>query len=189
MTFDPTLLPADLPRPTDDGAADHLLGSSVPAVPLPATDGKLIDLQSASAGCRLVVFAYPRTGRPGEDSLVADWDDIPGARGCTPEASGFRDLHEQMRAAGADVVGLSTQDTAYQQEVVQRLGLAYELLSDELLVLARAMALPTMHAAGQDLLRRLTMVVRDGVVEHVWYPVFPPDTHAAEVLAWLGQPA
>ncbi len=188
MTFDPTVLPAGLPRPVDDGGADHLPGSAVPAVALPATGGGVVDLRSASSGRRLVVFAYPRTGRPGEDSLVDDWDEIPGARGCTPQACSFRDVHAELRAAGADVVGLSTQETGYQQEAVQRLGLTYPLLSDDKLALTRALDLPTMEVAGHELLRRLTMVVRDGVVERVWYPVFPPDTHAADVLGWLREP-
>ncbi len=185
MPFDPTVLPVDLPRPVDDGAADHLPGLALPSVPLPATNGDMVDLRSAAPGRRLVVFAYPRTGRPGEDSLVADWDAIPGARGCTPEASGFRDQYGDFAAAGAEVVGLSTQDSGYQQEAVQRLGLPFPLLSDDQLLLTRALRLPTIEVAGFDLLRRLTMVVGDGVVEHVFYPVFPPDTHAAEVLAWL----
>ena len=190
MAHDPTVLPADLPRPVDDGLADHLRdGFPVPSVPLPSTGGGMVDLAAASEGRRVVVFAYPRTGRPGEPELTPDWDTIPGARGCTPEACSFRDLHAEMSAAGADVYGLSTQDTAYQREAVQRLHLPYPLLSDSRLELARAMRLPTLAVAGHELLRRLTMVVRDGLVEHVWYPVFPPHTHAADVLAWLREHA
>jgi peroxiredoxin len=184
MTHDPTALPADLPVPEDDGAADHLSGASVPSVPLVATGGGTVDLAERSRRGTVVVFAYPRTGRPGVET-PAGWDDIPGARGCTPEACSFRDHHAELAAAGAHVVGLSTQDPEYQQEVTTRLGLPYPLLSDHELALTRALQLPTFEAAGQVLLRRLTLVVRDGVVEHLWYPVFPPDSHAQEVLSWL----
>lgn len=186
MSFDPNVLPPDLPRPVDDGAADHLTGAAVPVgIALPSTTGGTVDLVSASSGRRLVVFAYPRTGRPGEDSLTPDWDAIPGARGCTPEVCSVRDLHAEFEAARAGTVGLSTQDTDYQREAAERLSLPYPLLSDERLELTRALELPTFTVAGYELLRRLTMVVRDGVIERVWYPVFPPDAHAAEVLAWL----
>ena len=181
--YDPTRLPEDLPSPVDDGAADHLLGRRVPALTLPATSGEPLDL-SALTG-RTVVYAYPRTGRPGEAPLVEDWDEIPGARGCTPESCAFRDHHAELREAGADVVGLSTQDPDYQREAATRLHLPYPLLSDADLALTRALDLPTFEAAGQVLLRRLTLLVRDGVVEHVWYPVFPPDSHPQEVLSWL----
>jgi len=136
-------------------------------------------------GIRTVVYAYPRTGRPGEPPLTDDWDSIPGARGCTPEACGFRDHHAELEAAGADVFGISTQDTVYQQEVVARLRLPFAMLSDQGLELTRAMRLPSFTAAGQTLLRRLTLVIRGGRVEHLWYPVFPPDRHAEEVLDWL----
>jgi peroxiredoxin len=182
--LDPMTLPANLPVPVDDGAADHLRNSRVPDVALPATDGRQISLALIDRG-RVVVYAYPRTGRPGESPLVDDWDLIPGARGCTPETCGFRDHHAEMRAAGAEVFGLSTQDTAYQQELVERLHLPFAILSDAELRLTRAWRLPTFEAAGQTLLRRLTIVIRDGRVEHVWYPVFPPDRHAEEVLDWL----
>jgi peroxiredoxin len=182
--FDPMVLPANLPVPEDDGAADHLFGSAVPDVVLQATDGRLLSL-AGIRGHRVVVYAYPRTGRPGEAPLVDDWDLIPGARGCTPETCGFRDHHAELAAAGAEVLGLSTQDTEYQRELVDRLHLPFPILSDASLALTRAWGLPTFEAAGQTLLRRLTLVIRDGRVEHVWYPVFPPDRHAAEVLRWL----
>ena len=181
---DPMTLPADLPRPVDDGGADHLQNSLVPDVPLPATDGRTVSLARVDSG-RVVVYAYPRTGVPGEAPLVEDWDLIPGARGCTPETCAFRDHHAEIRAAGAEVFGLSTQDTAYQQELVERLHLPFAILSDAQLRLTKAWRLPVFEAAGQTLLRRLTMVIRNGRVEHVWYPVFPPDRHADEVLAWL----
>lgn len=177
-------IPADLPIPTDDGAADHLRGSAAPDIPLPATDGRRISLATVDAR-RVVVYVYPRTGRPGEAPLVDDWDLIPGARGCTPETCGFRDHHADMRDAGAEVFGLSTQDTAYQRELVERLQLPFPILSDAALELARTWRLPTFEAGGQTLLKRLTLVLRGGKVEHLWYPVFPPDRHAAEVLEWL----
>jgi peroxiredoxin len=178
MTF-----PAGLPEPEDDGAADHLPGMSYPELALPSTDGTEVGL--AALPGRTVVYAYPWTGRPGEPALVDDWDLIPGARGCTPEACGFRDHHAELAAAGPEVVGLSTQSTAYQREVVERLGLPFPLLSDSRLRLTRALGLPTFEAADHTLLKRLTLMVRDGAIERVWYPVFPPDRHAAEVLAWL----
>lgn len=134
---------------------------------------------------RLIAYAYPRTGVPGQPMVVPDWDQIPGARGCTPESCGFRDHAADLRAAGAAVVGLSTQDSAYQREVVDRLGLPFPLLSDAEFRLTDALRLPTFTAAGLRLLRRLTLVIRGGQVEHVFYPVFPPDTHAQQVLAWV----
>jgi peroxiredoxin len=178
------VLPANLPAPVDDGAADHLLGSIVPNVMLEATDGGTVSLARLGAG-RTVLYAYPRTGRPGEPSLVADWDLIPGARGCTPETCAFRDHYEELRAAGAELFGLSTQSTEYQRELVDRLHLPFPILSDADLQLTKAWRLPTMEVAGQTLLRRFTLVIRDGRVEHLWYPVFPPDRHAEEVLSWL----
>jgi peroxiredoxin len=178
-------LPSDLPAPVDDGAAAHLLGSALPALSLAATDGRLIRLDQVPRPA--VVYAYPRTGRPGEPPLVEDWDMIPGARGCTPESCGFRDHHAELAALGFDVYGLSTQTTDYQREAVQRLQLPFSLLSDADLALTHACRLPSMEVAGQALLRRQTWLVRDGHIAHLWYPVFPPDTHAAEVLGWLGR--
>ena len=131
-----------------------------------------------------MLYVYPRTGAPGEP-VSAEWDAIPGARGCTPEACAFRDHHAELLDAGAEVFGLSTQDTPYQREAAERLRLPFPLLSDAGLELTRALRLPTFQAGGETLLRRLTLVLRDGAVEHVFYPVFPPDAHAAEVLAWL----
>jgi peroxiredoxin len=181
---DPTILPADLPAPVDDGAAGHLPGLPVPDVALTSTDGGEVRLTESSAE-RSVVYAYPRTGRPGVPSLTPDWDLIPGARGCTPESCAFRDHHAELAALGAEVFGLSTQDSEDQREVVERLHLPFPLLSDADLRLARALRLPTFEVTGHTLLKRLTFVVRGGRIEHVWYPVFPPDTHAAEVVAWL----
>ncbi len=172
-----------IPAPMDDGAAGHLPGSRVPSVPLPATDGGAVDL-SALPG-RAVVYAYPRTG-PADGANPEGWDAIPGARGCTPQSCAFRDHFAELKALGVShLFGLSTQDTAYQREAAERLRLPFPLLSDERLDLARAMRLPTFEAAGMTLLKRLTLVLRDGAVEHVFYPVFPPDRSAADVIAWL----
>ncbi len=183
-THDPTQLPPDLPVPIDDGAADHLVGMRIPDLRLPSTDGD--DVQLASLPGRTVVYAYPRTGRPGEPPLTDDWDLIPGARGCTPEACAFRDHHAELLAGGATAVfGLSTQVIAYQRELVERLHLPFGVLTDAENRLTDALALPTFTAAGQRFLRRLTLVIRDGTIEHVFYPVFPPDGHAVEVLRWL----
>jgi peroxiredoxin len=183
----PDLLAVDwskIPAPVDDGTASHLAGMPLPDVPLPTTDERTISL--ARLAGRVVVFAYPRTGRPGEISPVSDWDTIPGARGCTPQSCAFRDLSSDLAAAGANqIFGLSTQDTAYQREVVDRLHLPFPLLSDADLALASAARLPTMTVAGMTLLKRLAMVVDDGVIAAVFYPVFPPDRNAADVLAWL----
>jgi peroxiredoxin len=178
-----TQLPPDLPVPVDDGAAAHLNGTRIPHVPLEATDGSTVDL--AGIPGTVVVFAYPRTGRPGEPSLVDDWDQIPGARGCTPHTSGYRDLYPEFSALGARVFGLSTQDSDYQREMVERVGVPFQVLSDRDLALTRALNLPTMEVAGQTLLKRIAWIACDGVIVRTFYPVFPPDANAAEVLATL----
>jgi peroxiredoxin len=183
---DPNVLPPNLPAPEDDGACDHLWDMPLPPFELAATDGSRVRLDRLPG--RVVVYAYPRTGVPGEDPLVPDWDEIPGARGCTPESCGFRDHFRDLRAAGASLVfGLSTQDTAYQREVAERLHLPFALLSDADLEMTKALRLPTFDAAGQTLMKRFTLVVSDARIEHVFYPVFPPDRHAEEVLGWLRQ--
>jgi peroxiredoxin len=157
---------------------------ALPPVGLAATDGSVVRLDRAPR--RTIVFAYPRTGVPGEDPLVPEWDAIPGARGCTPESCGFRDNFAALSAAGAAAIfGLSTQDSVYQGEAAERLRLPYLLLSDADLELTKALSLPTFDAAGQTLMKRFTLVISDGVIEHVFYPVFPPDAHAEEVLSWL----
>lgn len=175
-------LPGDLPAPEDDGASDHLPGMRLPSVPLGATDGRTVDISTAPG--RTVVYCYPRTGRP-DEPLPTGWNEIPGARGCTPQSCAFRDHHAELRALGATVFGLSTQDTAYQQEVVERLRLPFPLLSDADFAFTRALRLPTFEVDDLVLLRRLTMIVRDGVIEHRFYPVFPPDRNAADVIRWL----
>ncbi|HKW06986.1 MAG TPA: peroxiredoxin [Candidatus Dormibacteraeota bacterium] len=176
-------LPDDLPVPVDDGEADHLRGLRMPHVVLPSTGGRDVDVGELGAG-RTVLYLYPRTGRP-ERGVPAGWDSIPGARGCTPESCGFRDHFAELRALGAGVFGVSTQDTDYQREAVERLKLPFELLSDSRLELARGLRLPTFEFEGETLLKRMTFIVRDGIVEHVFYPVFPPDRHAEEVLGHL----
>jgi peroxiredoxin len=176
-------LPAGLPRPHDDGAARHLPGASMPAVALPSTAGGLVELGALGPG-RTIVYVYPATGVPGVP-LPAGWDLIPGARGCTPEACGFRDHHDELEQLGAAVYGVSSQTTAVQQEAATRLGLPFALLSDTEHLLAAQLGLPTFEVEGRRLYRRLTLIVRDAVIEHAFYPVFPPDTHAAQVLAWL----
>jgi peroxiredoxin len=181
---DLTRLPADLPRPTDDGAADHLAGRPAPRLVLPSTAGDRVALDALGPG-RTVLYLYPLTGRPGTD-LPDGWDAIPGARGCTSEACDFRDHYVELRDAGAEqVFGVSSQDTDYQREAVERLRLPFAMLSDTELSLATMLDLPTFEAAGKLLYKRLTLVIRDSVVEHAFYPVFPPDRHAEQVLAWL----
>jgi peroxiredoxin len=176
-------LPAELPVPEDDGAAEHLPGTAMPAVALPATSGETVDL--ARAGNPLaIVYVYPMTGTPGV-ALPDGWDQIPGARGCTPESLGFRSHYQEMTALGAQVFGLSAQTPAEQAEAAARLALPFPLLSDSGLALAGQLALPVFTAGGATRYKRLTLVLRAGRIEHVFYPVFPPDRHAAEVLAWL----
>jgi peroxiredoxin len=173
-----------IPPPVDDGAAAHLNGATVPAITLQATDGSAVDL--AALNGRVVIFAYPRTGEPGKPSPVDDWDMIPGARGCTPQTCSFRDLFAELRSAGAQhVFGLSTQHGAYQREMAERLHLPFAVLSDEKLALTRALRLPTMQVAGMTLIKRLALIVDDARVRHLFYPVFPPDRNAGDVLAWL----
>jgi peroxiredoxin len=192
-------LPPDLPVPVDDGAADHLPGSRMPSVRLPSTGGRLVDVgglppheiwrfrgDPGLGPGRTVLYCYPRTGRP--DRPVPDgWDAIPGARGCTPESCGFRDHAGELADLGAIVFGVSTQSTEDQREVAERLRLPFELLSDARLDLASALRLPTFQFESSTLLKRLTLVVHNGAIEHVFYPVFPPDRHAEEVVRWLSR--
>jgi peroxiredoxin len=180
---DPNVLPADLPVPQDDGAARHLTGMRLPSLPLEATDGSRVDLSKFPG--RTVVYVYPRTGVPGR-SMPEGWNEIPGARGCTPQSCGFRDHFTELKRLGvARVFGLSTQDSAYQREAVERLHLPFAVLSDERLELARALKLPTFEVAGMTLLKRMALVIDDALITKVFYPVFPPDKNAEEVIAWL----
>jgi len=172
-----------IPAPENHGAADHLSGMTLPSVTLAATDGGRVDL-SALAGTT-VVFVYPRTGRPDQD-LPDGWNMIPGARGCTPQACAFRDLHGELKDNGVEhLFGLSVQDTDYQREAGERLHLPFPLLSDQAFELTDALNLPTFEAAGMRLLKRLTLIIRDGRVVQAFYPVFPPDRSADDVVAWL----
>jgi peroxiredoxin len=183
ISHDPNVLPGGLPVPRDDGAARHLAGLKLPSVPLPATDGSIVDLSGLSG--RTVVYIYPRTGVPGQEPLDG-WDAIPGARGCTPQSCSFRDHFAELKQLGVThVFGLSTQDSAYQCEAVERLKLPFPILSDRYLSLARAVKLPTFTIASMVLLKRMVLVIDAGVIAKVFYPVFPPDKSAEEVIAWL----
>jgi peroxiredoxin len=182
-THNPKFLPGDIPVPQDDGAARHLAGMTLPDLALPATSGGAINLSSLKG--RSIVYIYPRTGVPGIDAPPG-WDDIPGARGCTPQSCGFRDHAGELKRLGvAHLFGLSTQDTAYQQEAATRLQLPFPILSDEKLAFTHALKLPTFTAAGMTLLKRMALVIDDGAITHAFYPVFPPDKNAEEVIAWL----
>jgi peroxiredoxin len=182
-THNPQFLPSGIPIPQDDGAARHLAGAKLPDLVLPATDGTSVNLSRLSR--RTVIYIYPRTGVPGVDPPTG-WDQIPGARGCTPQSCAFRDHFGELARLGvAHLYGLSTQDTAYQREAATRLHLPFALLSDEKLALAKALKLPTFSVAGMTLLKRMALVVDDGQITKVFYPVFPPDKSAAEVIAWI----
>ena len=179
----PNILPDNIPAPHDDGAADHLTGTSLPDVSLPGTDGKDVNLSKLSG--RTVLYIYPRTGVPGVNNPDG-WDQIPGARGCTPQSCSFRDHFADLKALGVtQLYGLSTQDNAYQREVAERLHLPFAILSDERLALTKALKLPTFSAAGMTLLKRMAVVIDNGRISRVFYPVFPPDQNAAEVIFWL----
>jgi peroxiredoxin len=172
-----------LPAPVDDGEAKHLTGMTMASALLQATDERMIDLGSQPG--RIIVYAYPRTGVPDKPNPDG-WETIPGARGCTPQTCAFRDHFAELKALGVSAVyGLSTQDTPYQREAAERLGLPFPLLSDEHLTLTKAMNLPRFEVGSMVLLKRLTLIIRNGVVEHVFYPVFPPDKNARDVLKWL----
>ena len=178
-------LPPNLPRPRDDGGGRHLEGMALPDLALASTSGRQVNLSTISA-TRVVIYAYPMTGRP-DRKLPQGWDDIPGARGCTPETCGFRDHHKDLAKLRTEVFGVSTQSTEYQQEMVKRLEVPFEVLSDEHFALIRALGLPTFTVEGMTLNKRLTLIARGGRIEKVFYPVFPPDKHADEVIAWLTQ--
>ena len=182
-THNPNILPPNIPAPQDDGAARHLTGMKLPDLALRATSGASVNLSKLEG--RTVVYVYPRTGVPGVD-LPPGWNEIPGARGCTPQSCGFRDHFDELKRLGVvQLFGLSTQDTVYQQEAASRLHLPFAILSDEKLALTRALKLPTFTASGMTLLKRMALVIDDGVITKAFYPVFPPDKNAAEVIAWL----
>jgi peroxiredoxin len=175
---DPYVLPANLPPPVDDGAADHLTGAELPDLVLPSSQGavNVRDFQ--------VLYVYPRSGQPGVPSLPG-WDDIPGARGCTPQSCGFRDHNAELAALGLRVAGVSAQSLADQIEFAERNGMPFPVISDEWLDLARDPGLPTFEVEGLTLYRRLAVVAEVGTIVKVFYPVFPPDRNAEEVLSWL----
>jgi peroxiredoxin len=182
-THNPQFLPPGIPAPQDDGGARHLSGAKLPDLALPATDGSAVNLSKLTG--RTIVYVYPRTGVPGVDPPEG-WDQIPGARGCTPQSCSFRDHFGELKRLGvAQLHGLSTQDTAYQREAAMRLHLPFSILSDEKLKLTRALSLPTFSTAGMTLLKRMALVIDDGMITKAFYPVFPPDKSAAEVIAWL----
>jgi GrxC family glutaredoxin len=181
-TTNPLVLPDDLPPPVDDGGADHLTGMQIPSMTLRATSGELVDLSTQPG--RVIVYAYPMTGVPGVE-LPPGWNDIPGARGCTPQTLSFQAEKNVFAAFGVTIFGLSTQTPDYQKELSDRLGLSFPILSDAEFKLTDALRLPTMIVEGMRLIKRLTLVIKDGVIEHVFYPVFPPNRSAAEVVAWL----
>jgi len=182
-------LPPNLPVPVDDGACRHLSGMRVPAIVLLSTANRRVNM-AEQARKRTVVFCYPRTGAPGQP-VPKSWDQIPGARGCTPESCGFRDHYKELRELKVQVFGLSTQTTEYQQEMVARLHLPFEVLSDAGFAFTDALRLPTFEFEGVRLLKRLSLILADGKIEKVFYPVFPPDKHAEQVVEWLSkhQPA
>jgi peroxiredoxin len=181
----PSPVPASGPRPRDDGAARHLFGMVLPSIALSSTSDRAVNLSSVPAP-RLVVYAYPMTARPGTP-IPPGYGEIPGARGCTAETCAFRDHKAELSTLGVEVFGVSTQSTGYQKEMVARLRVPFEILSDEDLRWTRALDLPTFEVEGRTLLKRLTLIVRQHRIEQVFYPVFPPETHADEVLAWLGE--
>lgn len=176
-------LPHDLPAPVDDGACAHLEGTAVPALELESTLGP-VDLADLASG-RTVLYVYPRTGRP-DRVIPAEWDAIPGARGCTPQSCGFRDHRDELRRLGAQLAGLSAQTLEEQTELAERLGLLHPVLADPGLRLRDELGLPTFEFEGATLYRRVTLVLEAGGVARVFYPVFPPDRNAEEVVAWLG---
>jgi peroxiredoxin len=175
-------LPDHLPVPINDGACDHLVGMTIPSLPLQSTSGEWVDL--AIVAGRTVVYCYPRTGRPDQDPPEG-WNEIPGARGCTPQSCAFKDHYQELQALQVKVFGLSTQETTYQQEAVERLHLPFELLSDQTLAFANALQLPTFTIAAMTLIKRLTLILNNGQIETVFYPVFPPDKNVDEVINWV----
>jgi peroxiredoxin len=184
---DPNVLPPGIPAPQDDGATRHLTGAKLPDLALPATSGAAVNLSKLKG--RTVIYVYPRTGVPGVDAPPG-WDDIPGARGCTPQSCSFRDHFGELKRLGVQqIYGLSVQDTGYQKEVATRLHLPFAVLSDEKLALTKAMKLPTFTTSGMTLLKRMAWVIDDGTITKVFYPVFPPDKSAEEVVMWLSAQA
>lgn len=175
-------LPDNLPVPENDGACSHLLGMMLPSVGLPSTDGSIVNL--ATVAGYVVIYCYPMTGRPGQ-ALPDGWDQIPGARGCTPQSCSFRDHYQELKELGSTVFGLSVQSTDYQKEAVTRLHLPFMLLSDEAMVFVNALSLPTFEVDGKKLIRRITMIANEGRIIKIFYPVFPPDKNPNQIIDWL----
>ena len=175
-------LPKDLPVPVDDGACDHLPGIALPSMAIPSTRGQTVN--PAQIPGWLVIYCYPMTGRP-DQSLPDGWDQIPGARGCTPQSCSFRDHYRELQALNVQVFGLSTQTTEYQREAAERLHLPFELLSDGSFAFAQALRLPMFEVEGMRLIKRVTLIAKDGKIVKHFYPVFPPDRNIDKVLAWL----
>ncbi len=183
MSDDYSSLPPDLPVPVDDGAADHLAGMEIPALRLPSTLTGTADLAELARG-RLAAYVYPRTGTPGEP-LPEGWDEIPGARGCTPQSCSYRDARAEFERLGTSLLGISAQSGEEQAEFAAREHIPFPLLADPGLSLATALRLPTFEAGAMTLYRRLTFVAEAGTIVKAFYPVFPPDRDAAQVLTWL----
>lgn len=177
-----TQLPQNLPVPEDDGACDHLLNETIPNISLIATNGQAINLQDLKG--RLVIYCYPMTKQP-DKNLPDGWAEIPGAMGCTPQSCSFRDHYSELKALNTTVYGLSTQTTAYQQEVKERLHLPFELLSDSNLLFSRSLKLPYLYVDEMTLIKRITLIFEEGKIVKYFYPVFPPDKNIDEVLEWL----
>ena len=175
-------LPQDLPTPLDDGACDHLQGMSLPDIALLATNNVQVNFSEMPG--RIVIYLYPMTGRP-DAELPDGWDQIPGARGCTPQSCSFRDHYQELKTLNTSVYGLSTQTTAYQTEAKQRLHLPFQLVSDQNLEFINSLSLPTLEVEGVKLSKRITLIASEGVIEKVFYPVFPPDQNADQVMAYL----
>ncbi|HLP89926.1 MAG TPA: peroxiredoxin [Nostocaceae cyanobacterium] len=177
-------LPENLPIPVDDGACKHLFKMQLPSIPLLSTAGEIIDLSNLKG--KTVVYCYPRTGKPDVEN-PSGWNEIPGARGCTPQSCAFRDHYQELQALNTKLFGLSTQDTEYQQEAVKRLHLPFALLSDVDLVFTKTLQLPTFTVEAMTLIKRLTLIIHNGIIQQVFYPVFPPDKNADQVIEWLSQ--
>ena len=175
-------LPDNLPVPHDDGACAHLEGMQMPSVSLPSTADRTVDLGSESG--IVVAYIYPMTGTPDGPPMIG-WNEIPGARGCTPQSCAFRDHHAELRELDAKVYGVSAQSPEAQKEAVQRLHLPFELLSDNRFELTGALGLPTFAYNSLRLIKRLTLIIENGRISKVFYPVFPPNENAANVVAWL----
>jgi peroxiredoxin len=180
-------IPANLPVPLDDGACDHLPGMQVPSLALRSTKGRMVNLaeiHNDANSPRTIVYAYPRTGTP-DKQVPSNWDAIPGARGCTPQSCSLRDHYKEVKGLGAEIFGLSTQTPEYQKEMAERLHLPFEVLSDADLKFTHALNLPTFTFDDMILIKRLTLVLKGGRIEKVFYPVFPPDKHGEQIVAWL----